>query len=173
MKKKFPHCPELQDIAERVGEFIEYWGFKKIHGRIWTNLFLSSEPLDAACLINRLNVSKALVSMSVKDMLEYEVIIEAGKSGKGTQQYVTNPAITSVILNVLRKRERRMLSQIFASYRLLKELPGKDVKEHALDVEKVKTLGELVKGAEQALDSMMLLGPVKLDTWKEFELATK
>jgi DNA-binding transcriptional regulator GbsR (MarR family) len=171
MKKKL--CPELQDIAERIGEFTQYWGFKKIHGRIWANLFLSTEPLDASCLMDRLKISKALVSMSVKDMLEYEVILEAGKSGKGTQQYTTNPDITTVILNVLRKRERRMLSQIFASSRLLKELPVKDLKEHKLDAEKVKTLGDMVQCAEDALDAMMVLGPIKLDSWKELEFATK
>ncbi|MGA3762246.1 ArsR family transcriptional regulator, partial [Bacillus velezensis] len=80
-------APELEDFAEQIGQFIEYWGFKRVHGRLWVHLMLSEAPLDASQLIRRLRVSKALVSMSLGDLLEYDVIEEAGKSARGTQLY--------------------------------------------------------------------------------------
>lgn len=104
--------PEMEDVASQIGEFIEYWGFKNVHGRIWTHLFLAETPLDASDIVERLCISKALVSMSISDLLEYEVIQFAGKSERSTVLYKANPNVTSVIVNVLRKRERRMLSRI-------------------------------------------------------------
>ena len=32
-------------IGDAVGDFIEYWGFKRIHGRVWTLLALRSSPM--------------------------------------------------------------------------------------------------------------------------------
>ena len=33
-------------VADAVGAFIEAWGFKAIHGRIWTLLALRKEPIN-------------------------------------------------------------------------------------------------------------------------------
>ena len=158
--------PELEDVANQIGGFIEYWGFKNVHGRIWLHLFLAPEPLDAADLIERLGISKALVSMSISDLLEYEVIQIAGKSARATITYCSNPDITTVITNVLRKRERRMLSRISSSVRLLKTLPpeaGKLVSKDRLD-----HLVDLVKVAEDSLDGMLMLKDVSFEDWAKF-----
>ena len=98
-KTKFSiHYPsELDALAEQVGEFIQYWGFKKVHGRIWTHLWLSDHPLDAGDLGKRLQISKALVSMSIADLLEYDVIQEVGRGEQGTTLYRSNPDQTQVI----------------------------------------------------------------------------
>src|SRR4051812_25087650 len=112
--------PELEDLAEQIGEFIEYWGYKKVHGRIWTHLILSETPLDATALIRRLGISKALASMSLADLISPGVIYEAGRGKRGTILYAPNLNLTQVILNVLRQRERRMLARIAASFALLK-----------------------------------------------------
>jgi two-component system phosphate regulon sensor histidine kinase PhoR len=43
----------LHSLSEQIGDFIQYWGFKKIHGMIWTHLYLSSTPLSAHELIQK------------------------------------------------------------------------------------------------------------------------
>lgn len=147
--------PELDDFAEQIGQFIEYWGFKRVHGRLWTHLMMSEEPLDASQLIRRLRVSKALVSMSLSDLLEHEVVEEAGKSARGTQLYRARQDVLDVILNVLRGRERRMLARIWASYTLLKSLPAEEFRAHGIDREQVKLVGGLIEGATKALESFL------------------
>ena len=92
--------PELEDLAHQIGEFMEYWGFKKVHGQIWCHLFLSSTPLDASELMSRLGISKALVSISLKELLKYEVIRESGKSDRGTRCYqATEDVMTPISSN--------------------------------------------------------------------------
>src|ERR1700730_8342606 len=95
--------PELEELAGEVGDFICYWGFKKIHGRLWTHIYLATLPVDAGQLMQRLKVSKALISLYLHDLLKYDVIIESGKSTRSTQTYVANPEVLDVILNVLRR----------------------------------------------------------------------
>lgn len=145
----------LEELAENVGAFIEFWGFKNVHGRLWTFLLLADRPLDASDLIQRLQVSKALVSMTLADLLEHRVIEEAGKSDRGTQLYRPNPDLLDVIGNVLKHRERRMIARVLGSIRALKALGASELESAGVDADRLKTFGRLAESAAKALDSFL------------------
>jgi DNA-binding transcriptional regulator GbsR (MarR family) len=155
MKKN--NLPELEYLADLVGEFIEYWGFKKIHGKIWLNLYLNEEPLDAAALMNKLGVSKALISISLKDLLDYNVIIEQGLSSKGTRIYVANPDLQSVVSHVLRQREKIMMGKIQAAFNQLKKISKEEISIHQIEQDKVKDLDRFIKNGEKGLNTLMAI----------------
>lgn len=159
--------PELEDLASEVGDFICYWGFKKIHGRLWTHIYLSSEPLDAGQLMQRLGVSKALISLTLNDLIRYEVIAESGKSNRGTQTYIANPDVLDVILNVLRRRERKMLARAETSHRMLTSLSPERLQRACLHSERIEALGRMVHQATNALSSLLELATVDLKAWEE------
>ena len=161
--------PELEELACEVGDFICYWGFKRIHGRLWTHLYTSSVPLDAAQLMSRIQVSKALISLSLNVLLKYEVIIENGKSARGTQTYVANPDVLDVILNVLRRRERKMLAKTETSYKMLLSL-NKDRRERAgLASDRVENLGRMSSEAQNTLSCLLELVTIDLKPWEEIK----
>jgi DNA-binding transcriptional regulator GbsR (MarR family) len=155
----------LNTLAEHIGSFIEYWGFKKVHGKIWLHLYLSREPLDAQTLMKRLDISKALVSMSLKDLLDYDVIEIKGKSMRGTIVYGPNLDISKVITNVLRKREKTLLQLIASAHSDLEQLvfytsslrpTGLNGLEN-LNPARLKSLGKLIKNAQLGLEAMIKL----------------
>jgi DNA-binding transcriptional regulator GbsR (MarR family) len=157
---QYPH--ELDDLAEQVGNFIQYWGFKKVHGRIWTHLFVTDHPLDAGDLCKRLKISKALVSMSIADLLEYEVIQEVGKGDQGTIQYAANPDVTRVIFNVLRRRERKMMANIESAHQLLEKSADIDhASAQGLDSARIRYMGEMIGTAKAALEMLIAMGPAE------------
>jgi DNA-binding transcriptional regulator GbsR (MarR family) len=160
--------PELEELAEQVGEFIRYWGFKKVHGKIWLHLFLSPEPLDAADLRARLKISKALVSMSLQDLIHYRVILPMGKGSRETLVYQSNPEIMESILNVLRSRERKLLARIQASFKTVKKSSEKEI-----DAEKAKILGQMLDSAESLLDGFLEFQQVDLGAWSNFASTPK
>ena len=151
------HPPELEELAAQVGEFIQYWGFKKVHGRIWTHLFLSDHPLDAGDLGKRLKISKALVSMSIADLMEYDVIEEVGKGDQGTTLYRANPDQTKVIFNVLRRRERRLLASVHGAWQQLARVPSSGGAPAGIDAKEVSRLGAWITSAQALLDAMISL----------------
>jgi len=159
--------PELEELASEVGEFICYWGFKKIHGRIWTHIYLAAHPLDAGQLMQRLKVSKALISLSLNDLLKYDVILESGKSNRGTQTYIPNPDVLDVILNVLRRRERKMLTKAETSHKMLSSLNDENLNRARLNRERVEALGRMISQAQNALSSLLELATVDLTNWEE------
>jgi DNA-binding transcriptional regulator GbsR (MarR family) len=165
--------PELEDLANEVGDFICYWGFKKIHGRLWTHIYLARHPLDAGQMMQRLRVSKALISLSLNDLLKYDVILEAGKSARGTQTYVANPKVLDVILNVVRRRERKLLAQAETSHRMLCSLSQDSIHRAQIDHSRLEAIGKMIGQAQNALLSLLELATVDLKEWGQINEMTQ
>ncbi len=151
-KRKVTNHPELDDLAEKIGEFIQYWGFKRIHGKIWAHLYLSEIPLDATTLVKRLKVSKALVSFSIHDLLEYRVIREVARGRGRTVLYDANPDVTEVILGVLKLRERKLMTQVALEAEKLSKSTSGVITAMRVSPTKLAGMREMIESAQQFLD---------------------
>jgi DNA-binding transcriptional regulator GbsR (MarR family) len=146
--------PELRETAGLIGEFIQYWGFKKVHGRIWAYLFLMKTPLSTRHLCELLKISNSLVSISVAELMKYGVISEAGKGPNGVLLYQANPDVGSVIAGVLRNREQKLLRLIQSSAENLPpRSPSPVGSEVRMDAARIKQLAEWVVIANGFLES--------------------
>ena len=145
--------PQLLEMADKIGSFIEYWGFKKVHGKIWTLIFLAPEPVDANFLKDSLKISKALTSMSIKDLLHYNVILEVEKERPGTQKYKINSDIIQVILDVIHKRELKMLVELQAAFQILTTNHGNQALPN-VDNHRLNELGLMIDSAQLLLQGM-------------------
>ncbi len=165
--------PELADLANQVGEFIRYWGFKKVHGRIWTHIYLSDRPIDAGYLMKKLKVSKALISLSLNELLKYQVIAEAGKSARGTTTYCSNPNLLDVVLNVLKRREMQMLASAKESHKLASALDSEHLKSEHIDRQKLDSMGRMIQQAQNGLNSLLELTTLDMAIWQDLNEVKK
>lgn len=97
----------VQDVCDSAGSFIEYWGFKAIHGRVWMLLALSRDPLSQSQISTQLNVSKSLISGTISELLGYGLV--SASSNHRNAPYVSNLDIWPIISKVLRNREWLLL----------------------------------------------------------------
>lgn len=146
---------EYEQVLKSVGQFMEYWGFKAVHGKIWACIFLAKSPVDASFLIEQLKVSKAAISLGLKDLLYYKVILEVEKEGPSTQKYVSNPDLVDVICNVLRFREKKMLQTIVHNSRSLQQVSDSTKNNCGLDAEKIVRLQQMSNQAHATLEQML------------------
>lgn len=151
--------PELQEVVERIGDFMRYWGFSKIDGMVWAHIYLSPEPLSSAQLKGRLGVSKALLSLSINELLKYNVISPAGIVKHGTTLYKSVTNLQETVENVLRSRERQMLADISSASRLLESRCQKPQFNNLVSPERAKALREMCESAEVILEALILSGP--------------
>ncbi len=94
------------ETCDLVGTVIEFWGFRKILGRIWTLLFLSPEPLAAADIKESLGVSVGGVSMGLKELERWGVVRRAyGRIGR-REYFEAETNLWKMISRVMRERER-------------------------------------------------------------------
>lgn len=156
MEQSYP-VPELELIIFQIGKFIQHWGFKEVHGRIWALLFLSRSPLSPQDLMNKLKISKALASISLRDLLHYNVIIESKKGFHGTQYYEANPKLIDVIVRVLKTRELKMISDLKLAVGNLHQL--EEVKKEGLNLceKRLGSLSEFISLGEQSLSDLLAL----------------
>ena len=154
-KDEWKNLPELEEFANQVGSFMEYWGFKKVHGQIWCHIYLSNEPLDASELMKRLEISKALVSISLKELLDFEVIVEVGKSARGTRLYRARDDLRATILDTLRRRERKMMSRIMGAFSLLEKLDEAELQAYKIEKARMDFLGLMIRMVDMSLDQII------------------
>ena len=143
---------DLQKLSLSIGNFIRYWGFRRIHGAIWTQLYLSKTPLSCTDLTNRLGLSKALISPALDELCKIKLIFEAPAPNEKTKIYQAADNINDVIQHVLKTREAKMLQQITEDFAAFN---GAGAKLDSIDSKKVDSLGEMISSANLMLGLML------------------
>jgi DNA-binding transcriptional regulator GbsR (MarR family) len=88
----------LHEVADAVGALMEFWGFKRVMGRIWTTLYLGDEPLAAADLCDRLEISTGAASMTLTELERWGVV-------RRREYFEAETDIWKMVSRVLRERE--------------------------------------------------------------------
>jgi DNA-binding transcriptional regulator GbsR (MarR family) len=115
-----------QLLSDAVGRLIEFWGFKRHMGRIWTLLYLSDEPLSAQELQDKLQLSAGSVSMATADLLRWGVIKKLWIHGQRRDYFSAESNLWKMISRVFRERELvEILEAISAMERALVSLEDK------------------------------------------------
>ncbi|MCR9203613.1 MAG: hypothetical protein NXH75_03485 [Halobacteriovoraceae bacterium] len=156
----------VDELTNKVGEFIRYWGFKNIHGKIWCYIFLSGEPLDASQLIEKTGVSKALMSQSLSELLDYKVILILDEHKK-KKRYITNKKILSVITSVLRQREQVLLGDVARHHKAIENYNDEQLDLAGVDRKQVVKLGKMIAFAEKFLYSMLRFESICFSKFKK------
>lgn len=139
----------LRNLSMSIGDFIRYWGFRRIHGAIWTQLFLSKTPLSCKDLTEQLDLSKALISPALNELCGFKLVKEVDSPNEKTKLYCASENINEVIQHILKSREAKMLKQITEDY---SSFNSSTVKKQRVDEDKVKALGEMIMAANIMLE---------------------
>ena len=142
----------LENLSLSIGNFIRYWGFRRIHGAIWTQLYLSDTPLTAAELTRRLKVSKALVSPAMSELEKWQLVRALKTDNAKSKFYVANEDINAVIQHVLKIREQKMIAKISDN---LKDLKSKPLKEMKINPERLQKVEQMVESAQAMLSLLV------------------
>lgn len=151
LKSKGSSPPSLGRLADRVGDFIRYWGFRRVHGQIWTHLYLSAEPMTGAELVRRLRVSKALVSPALKELQKHKLILVSPGVDARSKKYSAAPQVLDVIRGILKQRESPLLNQIYSEFQALKH----HINEPGIPTDRWLQLETMIFSAKMALDLLV------------------
>jgi DNA-binding transcriptional regulator GbsR (MarR family) len=98
--------------ADAIGDVIEHWGFRKALGRVWTVLYLSGEPLAAATLCERLQMSTGAVSMTMTELQRWGVVKRVWRPGERKEFFEAETDFWKMISKVVSERERFLASSV-------------------------------------------------------------
>ncbi|MGB1014726.1 MAG: GbsR/MarR family transcriptional regulator [Nannocystaceae bacterium] len=127
----------ILQVCNAIGEFIAYWGFKSIHGRIWTLLALHREPQTQVGIAQALGVSRSLVSGSISELQRYGLVRPISTHRNAPFEAVVD--VWPTIADILRTREWMLIE----SARLALEAAIDEVEIGSAEVRKTYDLERL------------------------------
>lgn len=157
-------------VADQIGALMEFWGFKRVHGRVWTTLFLAQEPLSAAEIRKRLGVSVGATSMALTELRRWGAVREARVTSR-SMHYEPETNIWRLVSRVLQDREKRMLDDTIEIFNAaMAELKTEGAAGAAKRVEKLIWLTRLARGM---LDMLTSRGELAAEDTQKMQLGTR
>ena len=143
-------------VCDACGKFIEYWGFKAIHGRVWAYLVLSKSAVSQVEMAQHLGVSKGLISMAIADLMQYG-LVKASEEHHHTP-YEANLDVWPIIADVLRQREWMLLES--TKIALEGALESAEIAQQAGEdipfrIERIRLLLQMTQWAQSVLKLMI------------------
>lgn len=137
--------------VDAVGNVIEFWGFKRNQGRVWALLYLRDAPMTAGELERALKLSKGGVSMLLRDLERWGVILRVRWPGSSAWNYRAESELLTMVRRVIERREGEFIARIKAdlteSLRLAQH--GGRISKDALD--RLRRMNQLADQMERAL----------------------
>jgi len=157
---------------------MEFWGFKRNMGRIWSVLYLSHAPLSAEDLRLSLKLSSGAVSMTLNELLRWGIVRKVWVQGERKDFYAAEVQLWRMISRVLSERERtEILSAVeafedaLAQAKALRHSTDPETRERAeLQIERIKMLLELAKLGKRLIDTFVATAKIDAEPLARFLL---
>ena len=157
----------LHEVADAVGALMEFWGFKRLMGRLWTLLYLRGEPLSAAELCEQLAISSGAASMTLADLEHWGVVKRSRKPGDRREYFEAETDVWRMISRVLRERELAQVERALEVFDRAREQlgrlggPGEHARLHQIS-ERISKLADLARLGRTLLVALVQQGKVDL-----------
>ncbi len=174
--------PTEAAVSDVVGRLIEFWGFKRNMGRIWTVLYLSPDPLSADDLRHAFGLSSGAVSMTLSELARWGVVRKVWIQGERRDFYAAEVQLWRMISRVFSERERReVIAAVDAFEGALRDLdvlrktaPDAGVRARAeLQYERISQLLELARLGRRMLDALVSTAKVDAEPLVRFLLGQR
>jgi DNA-binding transcriptional regulator GbsR (MarR family) len=169
-------------VSDVIGRLIEFWGFKRNMGRVWTVLYLSPDPLSAEDLCNALKLSTGAVSMTLSELSRWGVVRKVWIQGERKDFYTAEVQLWRMISRVFNERERSEVIAAIDSFehalaqleKTRKTAPDAATRARAeLQIERITQLLELAKLGRRLLDALVATAKVDAEPLVRFLLGQR
>jgi DNA-binding transcriptional regulator GbsR (MarR family) len=135
-------------IIEGLGQLAGYFGFSKVMGQLFGVLVLSPEPLSLDDLMERLGISKASVSTTMRTLEHMGIAREVWVRDDRRKYYRAESDFWQILTNILRSRELRDVNQALnvldeSAERLQASISEMDPEDRQLAEYYLERLGQL------------------------------
>lgn len=153
------------NMLDGLGQLASYFGFSKVMGQLYAALLLTDGPLSLDELMERLDISKASVSMNMRTLEHMGMVRQVwlrGRSGR-RKYYEAETDFLQVIANILNGREMRDVERALSvmednAQRLSEAMPTMSEEERKLAnhyMDRITQLQALFRLAQLMITSIL------------------
>lgn len=107
--------PELR-AADAMGRLMEFWGFRRHMGRLWTILYLSPEAMTTAELAETLQLSSSAVSLSLGELVRWGAVRKTWRPGERKDFYQAESSVWKLLRRVYERRELNLIRETIDAF---------------------------------------------------------
>lgn len=155
-----------QVAVDAVGNVIEFWGFKRNQGRVWALLYLRDVALTAAEIEHELELSKGGVSMLLRDLERWGVVLRVRTPGDSAWRYRAETDLLTMARRVIEEREFSFIARIRADLEEARKLAQAGGHASRAQIARLVKMEALADATEKAL--RMFLKTSRLDVGTMF-----
>lgn len=145
------------------GEMGSRWGFNRTVGQMFALLTIHAEPLNADQLAEALKISRGNVSMGLKELQAWRLVIRQHISGDRKEYFIPAGSIWELARIVFEERRKRELDPTLSLLRSqLLESPQDAQEAHAH--EKMQEIHDLLERMDNFANQLNNLDPEQLTT---------
>jgi DNA-binding transcriptional regulator GbsR (MarR family) len=160
---------EWETVAiDAVGNVIEFWGFKRNQGRVWALLYLRDVALTAAEIEKELELSKGGVSMLIRDLERWGVVLRVRTPGDSSWRYKAETDLLQMARRVIEEREFSFIARIRADLEEARKLAQANPGTTKAQIARLTRMESLAEATEKALK--LFLKTSRLDVGSMFEV---
>jgi len=171
--------PTEAAVSDVVGRLMEFWGFKRNMGRVWTVLYLSPDPLSAEDLRHGLQLSSGAVSMTLSELSRWGVVRRVWIQGERKDFYTAEVQLWRMISRVFNEREKSEVSSAIEAFEdalrklegIARTAPDPETRGRAeLQSERIAQLLEFARLGRRLLDALVSTAKVDAEPLARFLL---
>ena len=102
--------------ADAMGQLMEFWGFRRHMGRLWTILYLSPEPMTTAELSETLQLSSSAVSLSLGELVRWGAVRKTWRPGERKDFYQAESSVWKLLRRVYERRELNLIREAIDAF---------------------------------------------------------
>ena len=137
-------------VVDAVGNVIDFWNFKRNHGRVWALLYLRGIPMTALQLQDTLGLSKGAASMLTRELEQWNVIRRVRAPNDANWHFIAETDFMRMLRRVISEREAMLVQRVLADLKRAEDLAkrSKDATPEALvRLARIRALASLIDKA--------------------------
>ncbi|MCR4266219.1 GbsR/MarR family transcriptional regulator [Nitratireductor sp. ZSWI3] len=124
--------PLIQSFVLHFGEMGSRWGINRTVGQIYALLYASSGPLCADDIVEALAISRSNVSMSLRELQAWNLVILRHIPGDRRDFFTTPDDVWQILRTLAEERKKREVDPTLSVLReLLMQKPGNEQERYA------------------------------------------
>jgi DNA-binding transcriptional regulator GbsR (MarR family) len=166
--------------ADAMGRLMEFWGFRRHMGRLWTILYLSPEPMTTADLSETLQLSSSAVSLSLGELVHWGAVRKIWRPGERKDFYQAESSVWKLLRRVYERRELNLIREASEAFgdaqqhldEARRALGGEDRRRVDYMHQRLSRLNALSKAGERLVGLLVagrMINPVDLQSVEEEE----
>jgi DNA-binding transcriptional regulator GbsR (MarR family) len=155
--------PMIASFVMHFGEMGSRWGFNRTVGQIYALLVMTEEPLTANDIAETLSISRGNVSMGLKELASWQLVVTTHKPGDRKDYYRNKGTIWDMANRVFEERRKREMDPTLSLLRdIMLDEPANASEVYAQ--EQISEIHDLLENITHWTQSLQSLSPEKLNT---------